>query len=118
MDVRVLRLRIWHTHTFRLGSDDGSRLQIRDSTSTSTAPTTVVLMDTDQAYTTSTGTISLTRGRLYEAQVFWFEDLGGQRCTLEWQRPSDSSFHYFSAQAPNPEYARLTRIVANVFAAM
>ena len=92
------------TYTFRLGSDDGSRLQIRDSTSTSTAPTTVVLMDTDQGYTTSTGTISLTRGKLYEAQVFWFEDQGGQRCTLEWQRPSDSSFHYFSAQAPNPEF--------------
>ena len=48
------------THTFRLGSDDGSRLQIRDSTSTSTAPTTVVLMDTDQAYTTSSATINLT----------------------------------------------------------
>jgi hypothetical protein len=33
------------SYTFRIGSDDGSRLQIRDSTSPSLSATTVVVMD-------------------------------------------------------------------------
>ena len=92
------------SYTFRLGSDDGSRLQIRDSTSSSANPTTVCVMDTDQAYTTTTGAISLQAGRAYEFQLFWFEDLGGQRCTLEWQRPGDAGFSVFSPTSPCPDF--------------
>jgi hypothetical protein len=92
------------SYTFRIGSDDGSRLQIRDSTSPSLSATTVVVMDDDQAYTTATGTFSMVAGRAYEYQLFWFEDAGGQRCTLEWQRPGDTGFSVFSPTAPCPDF--------------
>ena len=46
------------SYTFRIGSDDGSRLQIRDSTSSSLNAVTVAVMDTDQGYTTTTGLLN------------------------------------------------------------
>ena len=92
------------SYTFRIGSDDGSRLQIRDSTSTSLTPSTIAVMDQTQGYTTATGTFSMVAGRAYEYQLFWFEDSGGQQCTLEWQRPGDTGFSVFSPTAPCPDF--------------
>ena len=92
------------SYTFRIGSDDGSRLQIRDSTSTSLTPSTIAVMDQTQGYTTATGTFSMVAGRAYEYQLFWFENTGGQQCTLEWQRPGDTGFSVFSPTAPCPDF--------------
>jgi len=92
------------SYTFRVGSDDGSRLQIRDSTSPFDSASTICVMDTDQAYTTTTGAFTMIAGRAYEFQMFWFEDSGGQQCTLEWQRPGDSAFSVFSPTAPCPDF--------------
>ena len=92
------------SYTFRIGSDDGSRLQIRDSTSTSLTPSTIAVMDQTQGYTTATGTFSMVAGRAYEYQLFWFQNTGGQQCTLEWQRPGDTGFSVFSPTAPCPDF--------------
>jgi len=91
-------------YTFRVGSDDGSRLQIRDSTLPFDSAVTVCLMDTTQAYITTVGAFTMIAGRAYEFQLFWFESSGGQRCTLEWQRPGDSGFSVFSPTAPCPDF--------------
>ena len=61
-------------------------------------------MRPSQAHPTSTGTLSTVAGRAYEYQLFWFDDAGGQRCTLEWQRPGDSGFSVFSPTAPCPDF--------------
>ena len=53
------------SYTFRIGSDDGSRLQIRGSTSASLTPSTIAVMDQTQGYTTATGTFSMVAGRAY-----------------------------------------------------
>lgn len=92
------------SYTFRVGSDDGSRLQIRDSTLPFDSAVTVCLMDTTQAYITTVGAFTMIAGRAYEFQLFWFESSGGQRCTLEWQRPGDSGFSVFSPTAPCPDF--------------
>lgn len=91
------------TYSFRIGSDDGSRLQIRKVTSSS-GPTTVCLMDTDQGYATTTGGFAMQAGEAYEFQLFWFEDLGGQRCTLEYLRPGDTHYCVYSPTMPCPDF--------------
>jgi glucose/arabinose dehydrogenase len=71
------------SYTFRLTSDEGSRLVI-DST-------LVINHDGLHGPTPREGTISLTTG-YHALRIEHFERDGGQRLTLEWRVPGSSSF--------------------------
>ncbi len=71
------------SHTFRLTSDDGSKLSIDNS----------VVVDHDGLHgpTPKEGTVNLTAG-LHALRIDHFERTGGQQITLEWKTPGSSSF--------------------------
>jgi hypothetical protein len=68
-------------YTFRLGSDDGSRLYVNNVLLT---PTTSW---SNHGYTTYTGTANLTAGQKYDIRVEYYENINGAQVTLEWQTP-------------------------------
>ncbi|BCJ49850.1 hypothetical protein Asp14428_13250 [Actinoplanes sp. NBRC 14428] len=71
------------TYAFRLTSDDGSRLQIDD--------TTVINHDGAHGATSMEGSVSLTTG-YHGLRIDYFERDGGQLLTLEWRPPGASAF--------------------------
>ncbi|GAA3248012.1 family 16 glycoside hydrolase [Dactylosporangium siamense] len=71
------------SYTFRLTSDDGSRLLIDNST--------VINHDGLHGPLPKEGTVSLTTG-LHALRIDHFERDGGQQITLEWKTPGSSSF--------------------------
>ncbi|MDG6103993.1 DUF1080 domain-containing protein [Dactylosporangium aurantiacum] len=71
------------TYTFRLTSDDGSRLLIDN--------TVVINHDGLHGPIPKDGSVSLTAG-LHALRIDHFERDGGQQLTLEWQTPGSSSF--------------------------
>ncbi|ROT31772.1 family 16 glycoside hydrolase [Micromonospora sp. HM5-17] len=70
-------------YTFRLTSDDGSRLYIDDA----------LVIDHDGLHgaTSKDGTVTLTEG-YHALRVEYFEAGGGQQLTLSWQPPGASDF--------------------------
>ncbi|MEH0824354.1 MULTISPECIES: family 16 glycoside hydrolase [unclassified Micromonospora] len=71
------------SYTFRLTSDDGSKLTIDD--------TVVVNHDGLHGPTAKEGSVTLTAG-LHPLRIDHFERDGGQQITLEWKTPGSSSF--------------------------
>ncbi|WP_443677203.1 family 16 glycoside hydrolase [Micromonospora phytophila] len=71
------------SYTFRLTSDDGSKLSIDNSV--------VVNHDGLHGPTPKEGTVSLTAGA-HALRIDHFEREGGQQLTLEWKTPGSSSF--------------------------
>jgi hypothetical protein len=71
------------SHTFRLTSDDGSRLRIDGAT--------VVNHDGLHGATALEGTVSLTTG-YHALNIDFFERDGGQQLTLEWRPPGATAF--------------------------
>ncbi len=71
------------SYTFRLTSDDGSRLLIDDSL--------VINNDGLHGPTPLEGTITLTTG-YHALRIEHFEQSGGQQLTLDWRTPGSSSF--------------------------
>ncbi|WJK38635.1 DUF1080 domain-containing protein [Solwaraspora sp. WMMA2056] len=71
------------TYTFRLTSDDGSRLYIDDA----------VVVDHDGLHgaTSMDGAVTLTEGH-HALRVEYFEAGGGQQLTLAWQPPGAADF--------------------------
>ncbi|GIJ46019.1 hypothetical protein Val02_29050 [Virgisporangium aliadipatigenens] len=71
------------TYTFRLSSDDGSRLLIDDQ----------LVIDHDGLHGVSSkdGAIALTTGP-HALRIDFFEATGGQQLTLQWQPPGTSGF--------------------------
>ena len=71
------------TYTFRLISDDGSRLMIDD----------VLIINHDGLHgaTPMDGTVNLTAGT-HALRAEHFEQAGGQQLTLQWQTPGSTSF--------------------------
>ncbi len=70
-------------YTFRLISDDGSRLKIDDAT--------VINHDGLHAATEKDGTVNLTTG-YHSLKIDYFERDANQRLTLQWKTPGSSSF--------------------------
>ncbi|MEV4283212.1 family 16 glycoside hydrolase [Actinoplanes xinjiangensis] len=70
-------------YTFRLTSDDGSRLSVAD--------TLVVNHDGLHGVTSKEGTITLAAG-IHPLRIDYFERGGGQALTLEWRAPGASAF--------------------------
>lgn len=71
-------------HTFRLASDDGSRLYVDDK----------LVVDHDGLHSSDEpkdGTVSLTAG-YHSLRIEHFEAGGGQQITLSWQPPGASGF--------------------------
>ena len=71
------------SYTFRLTSDDGSRLLIDD--------TLVINHDGLHGATAKDGTITLTTG-YHALRIDHFERGGGQQITLEWRTPGSTAF--------------------------
>lgn len=71
------------TYTFRLTSDDGSRLYIDDA----------MVVDHDGLHgdTSMDGAVTLTEGH-HALRIEYFEAGGGQRLTLAWQQPGATDF--------------------------
>ncbi len=71
------------TYTFRITSDDGSRLRIDG--------TTVINHDGLHAPTSAEGSVALTTG-YHALRIDHFDNAGGQQVTLEWRPPGASAF--------------------------
>ncbi|MFI5934143.1 family 16 glycoside hydrolase [Actinoplanes sp. NPDC051494] len=71
------------SYTFRLTSDDGSRLALDGAT--------VITNDGPHGATSVEGTVSLTTG-YHALRIDYFERDGGQQLTLEWRPPGASAF--------------------------
>ncbi|MBB5801063.1 hypothetical protein F4560_000831 [Saccharothrix ecbatanensis] len=89
-------------YTFRLTSDDGSRLYIGDKT--------VILHDGVHAATSVVGSIDLTAG-YHPLRITHFDRLYDQRLLLEWQPPGADSFTVVPNSALSTE-ADVTRVTA------
>ncbi|MET7396679.1 family 16 glycoside hydrolase [Dactylosporangium sp. NPDC005572] len=71
------------SYTFRLTSDDGSRLAVDGAT--------VINHDGLHGATAAEGSVSLTTG-YHALRIDYFERTGGQQLTLEWRPPGASAF--------------------------
>ena len=71
------------TYTFRLISDDGSRLLIDDAL--------VINHDGLHGATPKDGAVTLTAG-YHALRIDHFEQAGGQQLTLQWQPPGSTAF--------------------------
>ncbi|MDI6098802.1 ricin-type beta-trefoil lectin domain protein [Actinoplanes sp. NEAU-A12] len=82
------------SYTFRLSSDDGSRLTVDD----------VVVVDHDGPHGTTAkdGAAELTAG-VHPLRIDHFERDGGQQLTLEWRRPGASAFEVVPSSALSTE---------------
>ena len=78
-----LNIAVAGTYTFRLTSDDGSRLYLDD--------TLVVDHDGLHGATSKDGTVTLTAG-FHSLRAEMFEAGGGQQLTLAWQPPGAAEF--------------------------
>ncbi|WP_380166671.1 CBM35 domain-containing protein [Jannaschia sp. R86511] len=88
--------------TFRLTSDDGSRLSVADQ----------VVVDNDGLHGTVSveGTVTLTAG-VHPLLVEFFEAGGGQRLLLEWRAPGATDFAVVPTSAMSTE-AGVVRVTA------
>ncbi|GAA4973591.1 ricin-type beta-trefoil lectin domain protein [Actinoplanes utahensis] len=89
-------------YTFRLTSDDGSRLAIDD--------TLVVDHDGAHGSTPKEGAATLTAG-VHRLHIDYFERDGGQQLTLEWKRPGATAFEVVPTSALSTE-AGVVRVTA------
>ncbi|MFI9643242.1 family 16 glycoside hydrolase [Micromonospora sp. NPDC051925] len=89
-------------YTFRLTSDDGSRLTIGDQ----------VVVDHDGLHgeTAKEGTTTLSAG-LHPLRIEYFEDGGGQVLRLEWRRPGSTDFELVPNSALSTD-AGVVRVTA------
>jgi hypothetical protein len=89
------------SYTFRLTSDDGSRLFIDNSM--------VINHDGLHGPTSMEGTVTLTAG-YHALRIEHFERAGGQQLTLEWRTPGSSSFAIVpnSALSTDADVVRVT----------
>lgn len=89
-------------YTFRLISDDGSRLSIDDQ----------VVIDHDGLHSAveKDGTVTLSAGS-HPLRIDYFENTVDQRLTLEWRTPGSSSFAVVPTSALSTE-AGVVRVVA------
>jgi hypothetical protein len=71
------------THTFTVGSDDGSRLWIGE--------TLIVDHWSDHGHTLRSGTMVLTAGQKYPIKVEYYENTAGASAELRWTPPSGTS---------------------------
>ena len=71
------------TYTFRITSDDGSKLYINES----------LLIENDdlQGATPMDGTLELSKG-LHKVFIEYFENTGGEALLLEWKKPGSEDF--------------------------
>lgn len=89
------------TWTFRLGSDDGSRLLIDG--------VQVINYDGLHSYGTRTGTATLSAGE-HDIEVLFFENTGNHGLTLAWQGPGVPTMAivppsaFVLDEAPSPEF--------------
>lgn len=93
------------TYQFRLISDDGSELIVDDQ----------LVIDHDGLHgaTAKDGSITLGQG-VHALRVNHFEATGGERLTLMWQRPGESTFEVVPATVLSTE-AGVTRVTAPGF---
>ncbi|GIF10181.1 RICIN domain-containing protein [Actinoplanes teichomyceticus] len=90
------------SYTFRLSSDDGSRLTIDDGL--------VVNHDGLHGVTSKDGTAQLDAG-VHPLRIDYFERDGGQQLTLEWKRPGASAFEVVPGSVLSTE-AGVVRVTA------
>lgn len=93
------------TYMFRLTSDDGSELVIDDQQ--------VIDHDGLHGPTAKDGSITLTAG-VHALRVNYFEATNGERLTLQWQKPGDTSFSVVPNTVLSTE-AGVTRVTAPGF---
>lgn len=93
------------TYMFRLTSDDGSELVIDDQ----------VVVDHDGLHgpTAKDGSVTLTAG-VHALRVNYFEATNGERLTLSWQKPGQTSFSVVPTSVLSTE-AGVTRVTAPGF---
>ena len=89
-------------YTFRLSSDDGSRLTVDEAV--------VVDHDGPHGYTPKEGAVQLTAG-VHPLRIDYFERDGGQQLTLEWRRPGSAAFEVVPTSALSTE-AGVVRVTA------
>ncbi|GAA5155560.1 hypothetical protein GCM10023340_41170 [Nocardioides marinquilinus] len=94
------------TYTFRLTSDDGSRLKVNNQ----------VVVDHDGLHgaTAKEGTIALTAGTVVPLRIDFFEATNGQQLTLAWKKPGDAGFTLVPNTVLSTE-AGVTRVTAPGF---
>ncbi len=90
------------SHTFRLSSDDGSRLSIDDAV--------VVNHDGLHGLTAKEGSVELSAG-VHALRIDYFERDGGQDLKLEWRPPGASGFQVVPNSALSTE-AGVVRVTA------
>ncbi|GGM10590.1 family 16 glycoside hydrolase [Micromonospora yangpuensis] len=90
------------SYTFRLTSDDGSRLTIGDQL--------VVDHDGRHGETAKEGTVTLAAG-LHPLRVEFFDNTGGQVLRLEWRRPGAANFELVPTSALSTD-AGVVRVTA------
>ncbi len=96
--IEVPQSGLW---TFRVGSDDGSRLLINGAQ--------VINHDGAHSYSTREGTVNLDAGS-HSIEILFFENAGNHGLTLAWQGPGVASMTtippsaFFLDAAPTPEF--------------